>query len=436
MRRLAVAVALLWAVGAEGQSRGAVDWIFLLDTSASMKGIFPDVQESLKTFVREASEGDSVSLYSFDRDVRMNALVELRGDRKDAYDIVDGLRPLGTRTHLGAAIRQGLERADSLKQRTNDSTRVRAIVLFTDGKEDVRDIANPVAIPASVQRALHSGASIFFVSLGELEPKLRAFTNAHVIPAHDAGTIRQLAARIRKELPKREEPLRVDVTPKRLAFGEVKRGKASEAVELTVTSNRPTTVTIALAPAGGLAMPSQRVRTPARVRLQLRADEEAPPGPRTVDVRVGRQSIPGTLTIVAPAVWPYWAAAIALAIAAGIIGLIAHKRRNQLEGEIEIVAPRVSSDAAFVGLPNLKASEVALSSIIPGDALNGSDARLFVRRRKGAKKVCIAAAGGALRVNDVETPLAELYDADTIRIGDAKLRFNRVGFERPQEDLA
>ena len=39
--------------------------------------------------------------------------------------------------------------------------------------------------------------------------------------------------------------------------------------------------------------------------------------------------------------------------------------------------------------------------------------------------------GGSMRVNDVETPLSELYDADLVQIGDAKLRFNRTGHVRP-----
>jgi hypothetical protein len=68
---------------------------------------------------------------------------------------------------------------------------------------------------------------------------------------------------------------------------------------------------------------------------------------------------------------------------------------------------------------------------VPAEALGGSDARLFVRRHGGKKEVWIAASGGGpLRVNDIETPTSALYDADTIAIGDAKLRFNRVGHER------
>jgi hypothetical protein len=108
--------------------------------------------------------------------------------------------------------------------------------------------------------------------------------------------------------------------------------------------------------------------------------------------------------------------------------------RNALEGELEIVKPRVASDVAFVGLPGLKANEIALSAIVPLDALAGSDARLFCRRASGQKKVWIAADKGTLRVNDVEVPLTELYDADTIRLGDATLRFNRIGHERPSPD--
>ena len=125
----------------------------------------------------------------------------------------------------------------------------------------------------------------------------------------------------------------------------------------------------------------------------------------------------------------------AFLLIAGIAAFAVNKSRNRLEGELEIVQPRVASDATYIGLPGLKSNEVALSAIVPGDVLAGSDARLFVRRRSGEKRVCIAASSGSLRVNDIEVPLTELYDADTIAIGDAKLRFNHLGLQRPQEDL-
>jgi hypothetical protein len=129
-----------------------------------------------------------------------------------------------------------------------------------------------------------------------------------------------------------------------------------------------------------------------------------------------------------------WLLLVAIALGGAFAAYRAQKKRNQLEGEIEIVVPRTAS--GFVGLPGLKATEVALSAIVPLDALAGADARLFVRRKGDEKKVWIAASSGSLRVNDIEVPTTELYDADTIQLGDAKLRFNRIGHERPQEDLA
>lgn len=360
MSRIVLAVAFfLTVVPASAQPTRPVDWIFLVDTSKSMlqNGVFADVKESVKTFVTEARDGDSVAVLTFDRDARLHSTVELRGaqSRKDLFDIVDRLQATGNRTHLGLAISTGLDRAVH-------EGRTRAVVLFTDGKEDVRGIDNPVSIPSNIERALKSGASMFFVSMGEHEPELRNFPNAHFIEATNSELIRKVAYDVREKI----------------------------------------------------------------------APDPPPPPPPQPPVRI---TPPVTPPVETPS--PFlrllqWLALAAVVIAAAIAASIARKKRNELEGEIEIVAPRSAS--AFVGLPTLKATEVALSAIVPADALAGADARLFVRRKGDDKKVWIAAASGSLRVNDIEVPTTELYDADTIQIGDAKLRFNRIGYERPQED--
>lgn len=359
MRRPFIAVVLLLAtVSLHAQRRGAVDWIFLVDTSKSMRGvggtrnIFGDVKASIDSFVREANEGDSVAILTFDRDVQLKADVDIRGTAKDDLQaIVDGLYPDGDRTHLGLAIQKGLERA---AKRGGDPTRVHAVVLFTDGKEDVRGIRDPVRIASNLQRV--GDSFVFFVSMGdEHEEQLDEFAkeakHARVLRRED---IRQVANEIRAQLP---------------------------------------------APNPG----------PIKVL-------EPPPPPQ-------------------PPPTHRWLILIPILAAAAVVAFTLQKRKNHLEGELEILQPHVASDSAFVGLPRLAATELALSSILPFDVLGGSDARLFVRRRDGDKKVFISARSGALRVNDVETPESELYDADTIQIGDAKLRFNRVGHERPQEDL-
>lgn len=358
-RQLAVAVALLLAcVPARGQTRTPVDWVFLVDTSKSMleKGIFGEVQAALETFVRESSDGDSVAIYTFDRDVALRTSTPVTENRGDLYQIIRGLQATGNRTHLGAALEQGLARVKETKDR------VPAVVLFTDGKEDVRGIENPVAIDASTGRALQSGAHVFFVSMNEHEPKLRTFPGAKFIEATDAAAIREAVQTIRTEIapppPPRPQP-------------------------------KPEVVAKPVPP-------------------------EPPPSPL-------RKILLSVL-------------ALAILLATALIARAKLKERNRLEGELEIVKPRIPADAAFIGLPRLETSELALSAVVPLDALAGADARLFCRHKDGVKNVWIAASSGSLRVNDVETPMSELYDADTIQVGDAKLRFNRVGHERPQEN--
>lgn len=362
-RFVAVAAFLCITVSVRPQSRGAVDWIFVVDTSKSMRGvggtqdIFNDVRASLDTFIGEASDGDSVAIYTFDRDARLHSAMEIRGSaREDLHAIVAGLVAEGDRTHVGAAIAKGLERAESLRQK-GDSTRVRSVVLFTDGREDVHGIENPISIDSNLRHV--ADTFVFFVSMGEHEPQLDAFAAAtertSVLKAPSREAIARVAYEIREKIKPPPPP------PPRL---------------------RP-----------------RVVAPPSKPKPSLAARIAA------------------------------WAIPIAILIVVGIVGVRAHRRGNRLEGEIEILRPRVES--SFIGLPRLGANEIALSMIVPIDALAGSDARLFMKRKDGAKSVWISAESGSLRVNDVETPMSELFDADTIAIGDAKLRFNRVGHERP-----
>ncbi|HEX2833114.1 MAG TPA: vWA domain-containing protein [Thermoanaerobaculia bacterium] len=368
-RRFLIAVALLLMAGlARAQKLGPVDWIFLVDTSKSMKPIFGEVQNSLKTFVREANDGDSIAIYTFDRDVTQQRAVSVDpATRAELEEAIDRLTPKGNRTHIGAAIARGLEQASSLRA-ASDPIRKRTVVLFTDGKEDVRGIDHPIPIEASIPNA--ADTFIFFVSLNELEPKINAFqqATAHttVLEAPNAEAVREVARRIRSIIPPEQPPVLIK----------------------TETAKPPST-----------PPPTKPLPAPAPVWL-----------------RVLRWTIP-----------------ILILAAAAFFFLQQRRRKNCLEGELEILRPQTPPELAFVGLPKLRTVEVALSALLPVDALNGSDARLFVKRKEGKKKIWIAANGGGLRINDVETPLSELYDADTIELGAAKLRFNRVGGERPYE---
>jgi len=447
MRRRIVpaAVLLLIAVVARAQSRGAVDWVFLIDTSKSMRGIggkniFPDVKASIASFVREASDGDSVTIFTFDSEVRLHASTEIRGvARDDLVSIVDALEANGNRTHLGLAIQKGLERAATV-QAGGDKTRVQSVVLFTDGKEDVRGIPHPVPISASLDRV--DGTYVFFVSMGkdEHEEQLDEFArhakNAMVLRAPTREGIAEVAQNIRNRLPKRDPP-HITIRPSKLDLGDVRRGKSVEA-DVTIDADRPAQVALQLVEAPpGVSMESQTVKTPATVHLRIDVADDAAPGSVRLTFKAGNAAAAGTLNITKPSPLR-WLALLPFLAAITWFAWSRYRRNNRLEGELEILQPRVAAEAAFVGLPRLGASEVALSTIVPRDALGGMDARLFVRRRGRQKEVWIAASAGSLRINDIETPTSALYDADTIAIGDAKLRFNRVGHERtatPEEEL-
>jgi len=366
MKRLSYAAVLLFLTGAlHAQTLGPVDWIFLVDTSKSMRGIggtkniWTDVKVSLDSFVREAGERDTVTMYAFDSDVR-----EIEAaSRSDLFRAILTLPAEGKRTHLGAAIAEGLTRAESLRRAGTDMTRRQVVVLFTDGREDVKGIENPIRIDANVDRV--GGTFLFFVSMGDHEPQLDRFAaateQATVLRAPTAEAIRNIAREIRAKIPSPPPP-------------------------------------------------------PPVVQPRTQPVPEPPPPPPSPWLQALKAAV-----------------ALALLAVAAFFAVQQQRRKNRLEGELEILRPRAAPDAAFVGLPSLQASEVALSSILPIGALAGSDARLFVRRKAGRKRVWIAAQGGSLRINDVETPMSELYDADTIEIGDAKLRFNRAGDERPLE---
>jgi Mg-chelatase subunit ChlD len=130
--------------------RGSVDWIFVLDTSASMHGaggtanIFGKVKETISDFIRSARDGDTVTIYTFDRDTTLRGHIRISGeiDKKDLLKVVQDLPSQGDRTYTGKAIHDALERAIELRQRSDAANRTVSIVLFIDGKEDVRGVVD------------------------------------------------------------------------------------------------------------------------------------------------------------------------------------------------------------------------------------------------------------------------------------------------------
>lgn len=487
---LLVAVLLCSGVAfAQSQRRGAVDWIFLIDTSKSMRGIggtkdiFGDVKASVRTFIGEAKDGDSIAIYTFDRGTQFwgRTIIGDDFDRAELDKVVDQLQANGDRTHLGLAIRTGLERSENLVSSTSDSTRARSIVLFTDGQEDVRDIPNPVSIPENVQRVQDSHPWIFFVSMGEHEAQLDVFANdprvqerTRVMKPQDSDAIKRVADEIRQDIeevpvpepepippPPPPEPVTVQLAPVSLDFGEVEPGE-SAARELTVSSDRPVHVALKLTAPTEVSMSAHddiavAPNAPAKVNVSVAVAKNAAPGRQSMTINTvaaSGEQVPvveaytsAAITIPKPSIWKgivKWALAILLALVLLVAGICLYRSqspgelieairgRSDLEGEIEIIAPAQSGDPC-VGLPGLKTKEISLSQIVPG-TLTSSDARLYCRHEDGEKRMWISRQTGALRVNDIEVPESVLYNSDLIEIDDAKLRFNWDGHDRPESD--
>src|ERR1043165_163282 len=125
-RKIKLALSLTWGLlalaapllfpAAQTAQRGGVDWIFVLDTSASMHGaggaanIFDKVKSTIADFIRAAREGDSISLYTFDRDTKLRSNVRITSDldRRDLLKAIEELQSTGDRTYTGKAIHDAL----------------------------------------------------------------------------------------------------------------------------------------------------------------------------------------------------------------------------------------------------------------------------------------------------------------------------------------
>ncbi|MTJ14375.1 VWA domain-containing protein [Anabaena sp. UHCC 0187] len=224
-----VLISCIYPTFAQTTPKGGIDWIVVVDTSASMRGvggtknIFTQVKNSITDFVNTARVGDTVTLYTFDRDVQLktqNIAITKNEDRGKLKQMINALQANGMRTHTGKAVQAALTHSAKLNQRGDALGRTVSIVFLTDGLEDVRGIPNPVTIPSNTQLLQQQKCKpyVFFVSLGlkEHEKQLNNFANnpalckkGRVLRDPGGAKLNQLAQSIRPILIKPQ--LDVDV---------------------------------------------------------------------------------------------------------------------------------------------------------------------------------------------------------------------------------
>jgi hypothetical protein len=502
---LAPTVARLQQVQEDQARRGRVDWIFVLDTSASMKGtggtsdIFDKVKSTLETLINSAEEGDSVTIYTFDRDTTTRPTVRISdpvADKRDLRNTIRNLNATGDRTHTGKAIRDALDRAQELRGRGIAERRTPSIVLLTDGIQDVRGVPNPVSIPSNVELIPNSKPYIFLVSLGrEHDLQLDEFVNdpvhegrSKVLRDPNAENIENLAETIRAPVEAAAaEPsptpvptpisITIGVEPINLNFGQIKPGRQTGRETLNLTSDTDLAVQLMLdgdvtgisivEPSGPVAL---KAGESTAVRVRLAAADNAADGARTFLIKVNVRDDTGRLPsdAIIKAAWSearltvkrvpflrtllWWLAVVLVLLLIALIIYCAYKGttplalrdefvgRRLLEGELEVLRPKpTQAEQAFVNLNGLRLRRLALSQVVPDGAAGMDEAELETAYANGVKVVRLQSRRGEVRVNDAPVNFTSLYDGDTIELGQARLRFNWVDHERPVEtadDLA
>ena len=465
-------------------ARGNVDWIFVLDTSASMHGaggtadIFNKVKDAISDFIRTAREGDTLTLYTFDRDTTLRGHIRVSGeiDKSDLLKIVQALSSEGDRTYTGKAIHDALERAIDLKQRPDAVNRTIGIVLFTDGLEDVRGIRDPISIPSNIALLSKSQPYIFVVSVGQIhEPQLESFVNdpamgdrGKIIENPGASKIEAIVEKIRQsvETPAPPTPIELTISPQTLSFGPTEPGATSSQV-VELSSNVDCGLTITLRSSGSesltLAEPRNVVALHAgknALSIQLTTANTLASGERRFAIMFAAEStnpkfiattatVEGTINVVKTPLWRKLLKYLLLLAGLLVIALVMVSvikgeppwiwlpmltERETLQGELQVIHPRPDRVGdEFISLTQLHSRKVSLSSLIP-NAADGADAELEVVKQGGELSVKLQRIKGSVYVNKIEVANSTIYNDDVIELGGSKLLFSWVNHDRPSSD--
>lgn len=471
-------------------NRGNVDWIFVLDTSASMHGaggaanIFGTVKDAISGFIRSSREGDTITLYTFDRDTTLRGHIRVSGeiDKQDLLKVVADLPSDGDRTHTGKAIHQALERAIEIKQRSDAANRTISIVLFTDGLEDVRGVTDPISIPSNIALVPKAQPYIFFVSVGVQahETQLESFVRdpalenrGEVIRDPGATGIAEVGERIRKivQAPAPPVPIQLTVSPSTLSFGQIEPGetsnqiihvKSSASCRLRVVLNSSENNILSLSEPKDLVSLENGVDH--EIPIQVTVADNAGNGEFAFAVTLAAEpsdatalgsvtSVPATVTLYRTPLW--WRVLkylllvlVLIAIVLTVISLVkgdppwiwlpALTNSATLEGELQVVHPRpLRVEDEFLSLTQLRARKVSLSSLIPNGAVDGADAELEATKLNGELRINLQRIKGNVYVNKVEVANSRIYNDDVIELGGSKLLFSWVNHDRPSgsEDI-
>lgn len=454
-----------------------IDWIFIIDTSKSMRGVgaenvFARVKDQVEQFVHQANEDDTIVVYTFDETTQLirNVLIRNSLDRQDLLDGLDALKAEGDWTHTGDAVQKALDRSKLLRSKYTDLNREVAIVLFTDDKEDHNPkISSPFLSEIPVSKQGYRPFT-FVIYLNKKDPPKelldfvdkmgdRGYFKKYSTPSEIAGL---------RDVVLTTLPPVITVTPTALSFGTVEPGDSTSSENLKIFASRATSLKVRLESVEKneivLDEPKDTIRlekgdnsvslrlrvapsilnVPHSGKIVFNTDEAHSQGDKNArplsnilaidfSVDVSRVSLTQRLLM-----WSgILAGIIALAWAGTYVITGEHPYESwrnyfYLEGELLIVKPHLEGLNNSISLRNEGKSKTRLSTVQGGilkEYLNHSDAELKTIHKNGEKFASINRITGNMYVQDKEVANEDLYDEDIIQIDGLTLMY-RGGPER------
>lgn len=224
-------VALLLAVGAGGNARGAQDedrfsYYVLVDVSGSMVGkphgthpvIFPQVKNSVAEFIRAVRPGAAVSILPFHEriDGRLDRVIGTDADRTAIIDYVQALDATGQTTWIYHALREALQDIEQHSDQTSGRTVV-TLLLYTDGLNEGPDDLDLAALLRKFAMVRGEDNNLF----------LKYITLGVSLPDADLRMLRRTPGVELVENPKGVvgPVLPVEIVPTTLDFGSLAGGR-------------------------------------------------------------------------------------------------------------------------------------------------------------------------------------------------------------------
>ncbi|MGH9764013.1 MAG: VWA domain-containing protein, partial [Blastocatellia bacterium] len=230
-------------------------------------------------------------------------------DRDVLRPEIDKLVANGAWTHTGAALTEALNQVYSRP----DKQRPAAIILLTDGHEDVKGIKNPIRIPDAISLIRDQDVPyVFYVSLGtDVDRQLQRFLDRIKNEAQDqsradtfkdprAEKLPQEADEIRKKVynrppppPPPPPPFKLTVEPDDLNLGNIEPASSRNPYPIRVSSTRRTNLTLSImgVPPGHVieGLPDTLEVGPERIEkidLKVRLGEDAREGSERYTLRI------------------------------------------------------------------------------------------------------------------------------------------------------